>query len=186
MDKEGASYILKFFSRLLNENEAIAMRHEQSMFKLNTYSDKDKIPAAKQVYLQKGWLSNDPEVLNLLDKGYDIFEFNVADRIIKEHPNKVLFNTCPKCGKLARTPQAKQCRFCGHGWHEKIVATFQVLYAFQISNRPFYLIGELLTGRVKIGMKIDLTILGIGQKPIIEAIDFSLHREEFATWEDVV
>jgi hypothetical protein len=108
MDKERASYILRFFSRLLNENESKAMRHQQSMFKLNNYSGKEKVPTAMQDYFQKGWLRNSPEVLNLLDQGYDIFESNVADRIIRELPNKVLFNTCPKCGKLARTPQAKQ------------------------------------------------------------------------------
>jgi hypothetical protein len=24
---------------------------------------------------------------------------------------------CPQCGKFLRTPQAKQCRFCGADWH---------------------------------------------------------------------
>jgi len=24
---------------------------------------------------------------------------------------------CPHCGKRLRTPQAKQCRFCGRDWH---------------------------------------------------------------------
>src|SRR5947209_6282855 len=24
---------------------------------------------------------------------------------------------CPSCGKTLRTPQAKQCRFCGADWH---------------------------------------------------------------------
>ena len=26
-------------------------------------------------------------------------------------------NNCPKCGKLARTPKAKQCRYCFYNWH---------------------------------------------------------------------
>ena len=34
-------------------------------------------------------------------------------------------------------------------------------------------------------MKIDLTILGIGRKPQIKAIDFALHREENTSWEDI-
>lgn len=36
---------------------------------------------------------------------------------MNEIPEKVFFNNCPKCGKLAITPQAKQCRFCSYNWH---------------------------------------------------------------------
>jgi hypothetical protein len=24
---------------------------------------------------------------------------------------------CPKCDRIARTPEAKQCLWCGHNWH---------------------------------------------------------------------
>jgi uncharacterized C2H2 Zn-finger protein len=26
-------------------------------------------------------------------------------------------NRCPRCGEVAKTPKAKQCRFCKHDWH---------------------------------------------------------------------
>jgi len=38
--------------------------------------------------------------------------------IIKNTFNdKVFWNLCPKCKKLARTPKAKQCRYCKFDWH---------------------------------------------------------------------
>jgi hypothetical protein len=62
-------------------------------------------------------LSNDAHVLRLASDGYDSFVARTAARILSDHGYEVSFNLCPKCGKLARTPTAKQCRFCGHGWH---------------------------------------------------------------------
>ena len=182
MDKEHASYILRFFPRLLNEKEARARLHQSATLKLNEASNKTNL---ENSMYQKNLLSGDPEVMELLKDGYDAFESRSADRIMKESPDKVYFNNCPQCARLARSPQAKQCRFCGHSWHKKIVATFQVINAFQVKERAFYLLGDLLSGNVIIGMKIDLTILGIGKKPQIEAIDFALHREENVSWEDI-
>ncbi|MCJ8155648.1 hypothetical protein MKJ01_17975 [Chryseobacterium sp. SSA4.19] len=46
-------------------------------------------------------------------------EEDIAKRIMKETPDKVFFNNCSKCGKLARTPFAKQCRYCGYSWHSE-------------------------------------------------------------------
>lgn len=45
--------------------------------------------------------------------------------------------------------------------------------------------GHILTGHIEIGMKIDLTILGLALKPVITDIGFALHRDEGAPWEDV-
>ena len=36
---------------------------------------------------------------------------------IKDIESNILIADCPQCGKLARTPQAKQCRHCGFDWH---------------------------------------------------------------------
>lgn len=41
----------------------------------------------------------------------------IAELILKDYSNEVFLNNCRKCGKLARTPFAKQCRYCGHDWH---------------------------------------------------------------------
>lgn len=41
----------------------------------------------------------------------------IAEIILRDYSDKVFLNNCPKCGKLARTPKAKQCRFCEYNWH---------------------------------------------------------------------
>jgi len=63
------------------------------------------------------WGIKDKEILDLLDNGYEEFKRISADKILKEHKDNVFINNCPKCGRLARTPLAKQCRKCGHNWH---------------------------------------------------------------------
>jgi len=55
-------------------------------------------------------------------------------------------------------------------------ATFQIKAAFQVTGRQFYIIGDILPGTIRKGMKVDLTSVGIPKKFIIEAIDFALDR----------
>lgn len=63
-----------------------------------------------------------PEEIRALERmplfGYDVEEFKIAiaNRILNDHYEEVI-NNCPKCGKLARTPKAKQCRYCQFDWH---------------------------------------------------------------------
>ena len=165
--------------------EAAANKHHLT-------SDKFRNPIANDIngekvdFLQeKGWLSNDKEVLNLLNEGYELFRSNTAERILKENSDKIYFNNCPKCSKLARTPQAKQCRHCGYSWHKQIVASFQIASAFQVVDRAFYILGDVLTGEIKVGMKADLTTLGLAAKPTIESIEYARRNEDGLVWEDI-
>ena len=57
------------------------------------------------------------EALSLANEGYQQFQLTTAARILRDSADKVFFNCCPLCGELARTPSAKQCRYCGHDWH---------------------------------------------------------------------
>jgi hypothetical protein len=115
MDKQTAKYIIDYFPGLLTAAERIAFKHASTTYKLehSTSTNTNRT----EVYLKMGWLTSDQSVLDLLKDGYDNFELNVAERIIRQEADKVFFNYCPKCNKLARTPFAKQCRFCGHSWH---------------------------------------------------------------------
>lgn len=113
VNKEEALYIIVYFSNLMNEQERRALRHIQSTSKLDGVENPNLINA----YYKRGWLTTDSEVLSLLNQGDDQFVIACAERILRENPEKVFFNLCPNCGKLARTPQAKQCRFCREDWH---------------------------------------------------------------------
>lgn len=53
----------------------------------------------------------------LLANGFDGFKMHVASRIYSERKHELTLNLCPSCGKIARTPLAKQCRFCFYDWH---------------------------------------------------------------------
>src|SRR5690606_10209891 len=119
------------------------------------------------MYKEKGWLTDDPKVLELLKDGYDKFELTTAQRIMDESGEQVFLNTCPACDRLTRTPQARQCRHCGHNWHDLTTATFKLNTSFQLTGRKFYLVGEIVKGEVKIGEFIDLTMVGLNCKPKI-------------------
>lgn len=116
VDQDTAKYIVTYFSKLLTEQERLAIRHTHSMIKLGLDTDPTIKPKALKIYKKAGWLSEDESILNLIKDGYDTFEITVAKRILNRHKESVFLNTCPDCGKLARTPLAKQCRFCALRW----------------------------------------------------------------------
>ena len=116
MDQDTAKYIVTYFSKLLTDEERLAIRHTHSMIKLGLDTDPTITSKALNIYKKTGWLSEDESILNLLKDGYDTFETIVAKRIFSQQKEAVFLNICPNCGKLARTPLAKQCRFCAHRW----------------------------------------------------------------------
>lgn len=114
MDKETVNYIINYFSKLMTDDEKAALKYHILMYKS---SDNPKM---RDVMSKKGWINSSPEIINFLKDGYEEFELNVVKRIMSETPEKVFFNNCPKCNKLARTPNAKQCRYCTYSWHDLV------------------------------------------------------------------
>ncbi len=112
-DNETIYYIYKHYRGLQNDTEYRAEVHHYAVSCIGYYPPK----FLKIFYSQRRLLSYDPKVLELLKDGYDQFIENTAKRILEEERDKVFLNNCSKCGKLVRTPNAKQCRHCGHDWH---------------------------------------------------------------------
>lgn len=179
MDKELAHYIRNYFSNLMTDDEKLALKYH-----MYTYKTEDN-PKMRQVMIDRGWIDERQEIKDYLKEGYEEFELNVAQRIMRESHEKVFINNCPHCHKLARTPFARQCRHCGNNWHDVTVAQFKLEYSFQITDRQFFLIGQITKGEISPGQFIDLTILGLNKKPKIEAIEFSLKRQDGKVWEDI-
>ncbi|WP_137904044.1 hypothetical protein [Chryseobacterium sp. 2VB] len=179
MDRETIDYIIRYFSKLMTKDEALALNHH--MYTLKS-SENTRM---RNIMIERGWINSDPEVIQLLEHGYEVFEQNVVTRIMKETPEKVFFNNCPKCHKLARTPRAKQCRYCGYNWHHLTVAQFQLNNTFQVTGRNFFLLGQIAEGKIKEGQRIDLRILGLDKKPKIQSIEFALTRQDGKAWEDI-
>ena len=117
MEKEKVDYVFDYFGNLMTNQEKKAWRHYSSEYKLIHREKKDADQRIRKFYEKQGLISNDIEIIKLLENGIDKFKENVVVRILKQFPEKVRFNLCPNCNKLARTPLAKQCRHCGHDWH---------------------------------------------------------------------
>jgi len=107
---------MNYHSNFMTKREKKAWRHWSTTYKME---HSDSTPHQKEsrikVSLQKGWMTEDQNILKLLENGIDEFERKVAERI--DCLNSLDYNNCSKCGKLARTPKAKQCRFCQFDWH---------------------------------------------------------------------
>lgn len=59
----------------------------------------------------------DDKTNELVARGREGMEIEIATRLLNRSRDEVI-NNCPKCGRLARTPRAKQCRRCGYDWHK--------------------------------------------------------------------
>ena len=113
-----AHYVVRFHGHLMTEVERKAQRHLFATMKaMKGASDERAQCEAKKHKIHSRMLCDEPDVLRLARDGYEAFELRVAARILGDSTDKVFFNHCPTCGELARTPTAKQCRFCGHDWH---------------------------------------------------------------------
>ncbi len=121
MDREKARYIIRYYGHWMTAKENLAQRHLFGTGK----SMHGRTDAAAQAEARKTshastklfLLSNDPEILQLASGGSDSFSERTAQRILDEHGSEIVFNNCPRCGALAKTPKARQCRFCRHDWH---------------------------------------------------------------------
>ena len=121
MDLGKARYIFVHHRHLMNKPENAAHRHLMGTAKI-TRGRSDaaaQIEAAKSRSGLHDLLSEDPQVLELARGGFDAFVLVTAKRILADHADKVAFNYCCQCGRLARSPKARQCRYCHHDWHSQ-------------------------------------------------------------------
>lgn len=179
MDLETAKYIIEYFPNLMTQKERRALRHQRSVIKA------EGNPKMEKIYRNRGFITGDIETLKLLEKGEDTFRLNVAERILEKRGSDLYLNKCPKCGFLTRTPQSRQCRNCGHKWHDIKVADFKLNSSFQLTGGRFYVLGEIRNGNVRIGNFVDLTMLGMNCKPKIQSIEFALKKVNGKATEDI-
>jgi len=176
---ETAKYIIDYFPNLMTNEEWNTLRY------LRLKSKTQGNPRMERLLRKSGDLSISDIGMELIKKGSENFRLNVAERILKESQEEIFLNECPKCGFLARTPQSRQCRNCGHNWHNIKVADFKLNTSFQLTGKHFYVLGEIRNGNIEIGNFIDLTMLGMNCKPKIESIEFALKKINGKTTEDI-
>lgn len=68
--------------------------------------------------LAVGWgRTDDPEINAALADGAEVFRRRVCTRVLTEAAGELFVNRCPQCRRVVRTPQARQCFWCGLDWH---------------------------------------------------------------------
>ena len=68
--------------------------------------------------LERKEFCGDPQVEEAMAEGHEAFRERVYRRILSELVGLGLINRCPACRRVVRTPQARQCFWCGHDWHD--------------------------------------------------------------------
>ncbi|RFS20120.1 hypothetical protein DVR12_20605 [Chitinophaga silvatica] len=104
-------YIYYYCGRFMTEDEAMA-RKTASHYNLETESE-----TMLTMMKEKGWISDEPKILSMIEDGKEALKERIIRRIWEEHQHELNLNLCPACSKITRTPKAKQCRFCFHDWH---------------------------------------------------------------------
>lgn len=115
MDKDLVEYLVRYYSELLSGKEKLLIKHAKSHLKL---SSKTLGEFMKEI----NWVDkssdtsiffNEGQPLKITNENFDVL---IAKNIFEKHKDQIFLNYCPVCGRLARTPQARQCR-SGHDWH---------------------------------------------------------------------
>ena len=119
MDAETVDYLICYYVRLLPEQEQLGLKHVLHSEKVAAIDNVATRAKMQAMLLRVGWLSEDDEVLALLQYGVTAFRWQVAHKVYAENGGETLLNKCPACNRLARTPTAKQCRHCGADWHDE-------------------------------------------------------------------
>ena len=115
MDIELARYLVTYYSHLLSGREQLLIKHAKSDLILS----QDTLTALLK---DIGWVepsidtsqyfNTDTTPIRITNNNFDML---IASKILEKHTDEVYLNYCPKCQRLARTPQSKQCR-CGYNW----------------------------------------------------------------------
>lgn len=107
------NYIFTYCTAYWTKEEGLAYTHYVAVLKCDPSKEKNQL---RKKFFDKMY-TTDPKALELLKDGFQTFKDNLTKRIWKAHGHHLALNRCPKCNGIARTPQAKQCRYCGHNWH---------------------------------------------------------------------
>lgn len=121
MKTDEARYVFAYYDDQMTEHERLAYWHLTATAKATQgRSDMDAQEEAKgsACFYFRERLSDDPSVLRLACDGFETFVLRTGQRILNDHRNRIVLNCCPRCGAVARTPRARQCRACRHDWHE--------------------------------------------------------------------
>jgi hypothetical protein len=113
LEKDLPKYILDYCSDFFELEEKQARKR----FSLTTFGEstsREMVLKSPSTDISYGF--NNPKTNAMVDIGKERFERFLVHEVLRKYETEIL-NFCNECGKLARTPKAKQCRYCGFDWH---------------------------------------------------------------------
>ncbi len=105
-------YVVAHFRHLMSEPERLAL--EAIVLGVNVPGEP---PRWEVTFRGTVDAASEAAARALLSEGMQALRQRVAQRLAQEHPADINANACPKCGRLPRTPKARQCPWCKHSWH---------------------------------------------------------------------
>jgi hypothetical protein len=114
-DRELTRYVWDHYQRLMSDFEWRVGRAIFHRAKFGTAGHPEAATAAHRRWCEVGV----PEVEAALLDGPEVFRRRVRDRLLSERGSELFVNRCPRCSRVVRTPQARQCFWCGCDWHSQ-------------------------------------------------------------------
>ena len=112
-EAELTRYVWSHFAPLLSDFERQAGRAAQAREKAAAADS----PSMSRMLSERWGRSGDPEIEAALSAGAEAFRRAACRRVLAERGAEVVINRCPRCGRVVRTPAARQCFWCGFDWH---------------------------------------------------------------------
>jgi hypothetical protein len=113
-DRELTRYVWDYYQRLMTEFERRVGRAIIGRAKAAAVGISEMAGLLHRRWGEVGV----PEVEAALADGPEVFRRRVRDRLLAERGSEVFVNRCPRCARVVRTPQARQCFWCGFDWHD--------------------------------------------------------------------
>lgn len=110
-----ATYIWEHFQHLMTALEREAGMALSARQKAAAYAD----PADADMLLRRFGRAHRADINTLLQDGPDAFRGRVRDRLLQAFPDQIAINRCRRCQRIARTPAARLCTWCGHTWFDE-------------------------------------------------------------------
>ena len=111
-----ARYLFRHASHYMTDVELRADRSAVVEMKAERNEQRGSTSSARTLREKFGH-GDDPAVAAALADGYEAFRLRVVLRLLSEQEVVAMINRCPACGRIVRTPRARQCLWCGHDWH---------------------------------------------------------------------
>jgi hypothetical protein len=112
-----ARYVWRFCQHLLTDVERRADHFFMIETKASWREDHGNREFARKIRSHPEHTCDD-EIRGALADGHEAFRARVIRRLLADPAVQAMINRCPKCRRVVRTPEARQCLWCKHVWRE--------------------------------------------------------------------